>query len=194
MSRLLGAIDCGTNSTRLLVAEAGGPGAAGGTTTIERHMRITRLGRGVDATGELAPEAVDRTLSVLREYRATLDRHGVERVRMTATSAARDATNRDTFFVAVREALDVVPELLTGEEDFGIVPLEAQACGTPVVALGRGGAVETVRSGETGLLVEAPAADAFAVLCVACQSDTTKPAKFQSFFSTSVRRCLFSQA
>ena len=117
MSRRLGAVDCGTNSTRLLVAEVGGPGAAGGTTTIERQMRITRLGRGVDATGALAPEAVDLTLAVLREYRAALDRHGVERVRMTATSAARDATNREIFFEPAAEIVGTAPELLSGDEE-----------------------------------------------------------------------------
>jgi exopolyphosphatase/guanosine-5'-triphosphate,3'-diphosphate pyrophosphatase len=104
------AIDCGTNSTRLLVAdERGAP--------LERLMRITRLGQGTDATGALAPEAVDRTVTVLREYRAVMDRHGVERVRMTATSAARDAGNRDAFFAAASEAVGTRPELLSGEEE-----------------------------------------------------------------------------
>ena len=81
---VLAAIDCGTNSTRLLVSE-------GGARPLERLMRITRLGQGVDATGRLAPDAIDRTVAVLREYREVMDRFGVERVRMTATSAARDA-------------------------------------------------------------------------------------------------------
>ena len=106
---VLAAIDCGTNSTRLLVAGDGG--------TLERLMRITRLGQGVDATGRLADEAIDRTVAVLREYRAVMDRHGVERVRMTATSAARDASNRDRFFEAATEAVGVTPELLGGEEE-----------------------------------------------------------------------------
>ena len=85
--------------------------------TVERLMRITRLGQGVDATGALAPEAVGRTLDVLREYRAVLDRHGVERVRMTATSAARDASNRDIFFVPAAEIVGTAPELLSGDEE-----------------------------------------------------------------------------
>jgi len=87
------AIDCGTNSTRLLVVDEGGA-------TLERRMLITRLGQGVDATGRLAPEAVERTVAVLTEYRAVLDGLGVDRVRMTATSAARDAANRGDFFDA----------------------------------------------------------------------------------------------
>jgi exopolyphosphatase/guanosine-5'-triphosphate,3'-diphosphate pyrophosphatase len=107
--RPVAAIDCGTNSTRLLVAD--------GTTPIERLMRITRLGQGVDATGRLADEAVARTLDVLREYRAVMDRHGVKRVRMTATSAARDAANREGFFVAAADVVGVRPELLSGNDE-----------------------------------------------------------------------------
>ena len=103
------AIDCGTNSTRLLVSDGG--------RTRERLMRITRLGQGVDAAGMLRPEAVDRTIDVLREYRQVMDRLGVERVRMTATSAARDAANREDFFAAADGVIGVRPELLTGEEE-----------------------------------------------------------------------------
>ena len=79
------AVDCGTNSTRLLVADASGK-------TLDRRMHITRLGQGVDSTGRLAPEAIERTLTVLRQYREVMDEYGVGKVRMTATSAARDAT------------------------------------------------------------------------------------------------------
>jgi exopolyphosphatase/guanosine-5'-triphosphate,3'-diphosphate pyrophosphatase len=104
------AIDCGTNSTRLLVSE-------GGARALERRMTITRLGQGVDATGRLDPAAIDRTVAVLREYRAVLDELAVERVRMTATSAARDAANRDLFFDAAEEVIGVRPELLGGDEE-----------------------------------------------------------------------------
>jgi exopolyphosphatase/guanosine-5'-triphosphate,3'-diphosphate pyrophosphatase len=103
------AVDCGTNSTRLLVSRDG--------ETVERLMRITRLGEGVDATGRLAPEAIERTTSVLAEYREVMDRHGVERIRMTATSAARDAENRDDFFDAAEAIVGVRPELLSGLEE-----------------------------------------------------------------------------
>ncbi|HVL06740.1 MAG TPA: Ppx/GppA phosphatase family protein [Acidimicrobiales bacterium] len=106
----LAGIDCGTNSTRLLVADGSGK-------TVERLMRITRLGQGVDGTGRLAEEAVARTVAVLAEYRKVMDAHGVERVRMTATSAARDASNRDEFFAAATAAVGVTPELLGGEEE-----------------------------------------------------------------------------
>jgi exopolyphosphatase/guanosine-5'-triphosphate,3'-diphosphate pyrophosphatase len=104
------AIDCGTNSTRLLVA-----GPAGETR--ERRMQITRLGQGVDHTRRLAPEAIERTLAVLREYRAVMDAAGVGAARMTATSAARDATNRDEFFGPAEAILGIRPELLAGDEE-----------------------------------------------------------------------------
>lgn len=110
MSAPVAAIDCGTNSVRLLVSE-------GGTRTLERLMRITRLGQGVGATGRLDPEAVERTLAVLREYREVMDRFGVGRVRMAATSAARDAANRDDFFAAAAEIVGATPELLSGDEE-----------------------------------------------------------------------------
>jgi exopolyphosphatase/guanosine-5'-triphosphate,3'-diphosphate pyrophosphatase len=112
----IAAIDCGTNSVRLLVAEADG---AGGFATLERLMRITRLGQGTNATGRLAPEAIERTMVVLREYREVMDRLGVPpgRVRITATSAARDAANRADFFGPATEVVGAAPELLSGEEE-----------------------------------------------------------------------------
>src|SRR5215210_57797 len=114
------AVDCGTNSTRLLVTDGQGAPRA-------RLMRITRLGQGVDASGELAPEAVDRTIEVLREYRRVMDEHGVERVRMTATSAARDAANRDVFFTRATEVVGAAPELLSGEDEARLSFLGATA-------------------------------------------------------------------
>jgi exopolyphosphatase/guanosine-5'-triphosphate,3'-diphosphate pyrophosphatase len=116
----LAGIDCGTNSTRLLVADGEGR-------PLERLMRITRLGQGVDATGRLAPEAIARTAAVLRDYREVLDRLGAEKVRMTATSAARDAANREEFFAAATEAVGVPPELLGGEEEARLSFLGATA-------------------------------------------------------------------
>ena len=106
---VVAAVDCGTNSTRLLVTEDG--------RTLERLMVITRLGQGVDGTGRLAPDAIGRAIDVLREYRAVMDRFGVERVRMTATSAARDASNRDELFGAAEGVIGVRPELLPGDEE-----------------------------------------------------------------------------
>lgn len=116
--RRVAAIDCGTNSTRLLVAEAEGNGARPRLHTCERLMRITRLGQGVDRSGELASEAIDRTIAVLREFHDVIEHLGVQRdvayIRMTATSAARDAANRATFFDGAERVVGVRPELLDG--------------------------------------------------------------------------------
>lgn len=110
MNNPVAAIDCGTNSVRLLIT-------TDGKTQIERLMRITRLGQGVNATGRLDPAAIERTLTVLREFRTVIDKHGVTRIRMTATSAARDASNSDEFFIAARDVIGVDPELISGEEE-----------------------------------------------------------------------------
>lgn len=104
---VVAAIDCGTNSTRLLVSR-------GGTEPLDRLMTITRLGEGVDQTGRLAPGAIERTLDCLRRYREVMDRHGVDAVRITATSAARDAANREEFFDAGEAVVGTRPELLSG--------------------------------------------------------------------------------
>lgn len=113
----LGAVDVGTNSTRVLVAEVEGRGRDARLSALDRRMRITRLGQGVDATRRLAPDAVERTVAVLGEYREVFDEHGVDDFRMTATSAARDAGNREELFAAAEAVLGKRPELLTGEEE-----------------------------------------------------------------------------
>ena len=110
----IGSIDIGTNSTRVLAARPAGDGTL---ETLERVNTITRLGQDVGRTGRLADEAVERTLACLRGYREVLDRHGVERVRVAATSASRDAGNREEFFAAVESVVGVRPELLSGEEE-----------------------------------------------------------------------------
>lgn len=114
--RRVAAIDVGTNSTRLLVAESDD---RGGLVAQDRRNQITRLGQGVDRAGALVPEAIDRTVAVLREYRDVMDRLGVQAgdVRMTATSAARDAANREDFFAAAESAIGSRPELLSGDEE-----------------------------------------------------------------------------
>ena len=104
------AIDCGTNSTRLLVADAGGR-------PMERLMRITRLGEGVDATGKLSSQAVDRCVTVLADFRAVMDRVGVVRARLVATSAVRDASNGRDFLSAASAVSGVEPELLAGVDE-----------------------------------------------------------------------------
>jgi exopolyphosphatase/guanosine-5'-triphosphate,3'-diphosphate pyrophosphatase len=104
------AVDCGTNSTRLIVVAADG-------TVLDRQMRITRLGEGVDATGTLSPAAIERTLDALRSYRARMDELGVGRVRAVATSATRDAVNTLEFMTAATRVLGVSPEVLSGDEE-----------------------------------------------------------------------------
>src|SRR5690242_3967723 len=90
------AVDVGTNSTRLLVADLDGPERP--LRTIDRRTTITRLGQGVNETRRLDPDAIARTLAALDEYAQAIKEHGATRVRMTATSASRDASNRDEFF------------------------------------------------------------------------------------------------
>ena len=109
MNDFVAAIDCGTNSTRLLIGD--------GATTAERHMQITRLGEGVEATGVLSEEAISRVGKTLREYREIIDSYQVKKVRMTATSAARDASNAGDFFDLAEEIIGVRPELLSGVEE-----------------------------------------------------------------------------
>jgi exopolyphosphatase/guanosine-5'-triphosphate,3'-diphosphate pyrophosphatase len=122
------AVDIGTNSVRLLVADVDGTTPRDAKlVTLDRRMRITRLGQGVDATRALAREAIDRTTAVLREYRDAIAEYGVTHVRATATSAARDATNRDEFFTAAHDALGVTPELLSGDEEAALSFLGATA-------------------------------------------------------------------
>ena len=106
-------IDCGTNSIRLLVADA----VDGRLVDVVREMRIVRLGEGVDRTGSLAPQALERTRLALADYAATIAAHGTERVRMVATSATRDAANRDMFLAMVRTVLGVEPDVISGAEE-----------------------------------------------------------------------------
>jgi exopolyphosphatase / guanosine-5'-triphosphate,3'-diphosphate pyrophosphatase len=105
------AIDCGTNSIRLLVADL--PEGV----DVVRRMEIVRLGQDVDRTGRLAPSAIERTRLALAEYAAEIDRLGAELVRMVATSATRDAANADEFRDMVRATLGVPPEVVTGDEE-----------------------------------------------------------------------------
>jgi exopolyphosphatase/guanosine-5'-triphosphate,3'-diphosphate pyrophosphatase len=119
------ALDCGTNSTRLLVARPDG-------TTAVRLMRITRLGQGVDATGDLNPEAIERTVRVLQEYRRVMDEAGVVRGRLVTTSAVRDARNGATFLHAASDAVGFPAELLSGEAE-GRLAYAGASAGLPPV-------------------------------------------------------------
>jgi len=115
------AIDCGTNSIRLLVADI--EPATGSLVDLHRRMEIVRLGHDVDRTGVIAPESMERTLRVTREYAVTCRELGAERVRFVATSASRDARNAQEFISGVRTAFqedfgaDVAPEVVSGTEE-----------------------------------------------------------------------------
>lgn len=146
----VGAIDCGTNSIRLLIADLDGPRLR----DVHREMRIVRLGQGVDATGMLAPEALDRTQAALSDYARLLADHHVARIRMVATSATRDAANRDVFFAMTADVLGAVvagtvAEVITGTEEAelsfrgAVAELDAAAAPFVVVDLG-GGSTEVV--------------------------------------------------
>ncbi|MEV7229377.1 MULTISPECIES: Ppx/GppA phosphatase family protein [Polymorphospora] len=115
----MAAIDCGTNSIRLLVADLPGPDAPPGAPLVDliRQMEIVRLGQGVDRTGRLAPEAIERTRAALVGYAERIESLGVDRVRMCATSASRDASNADDFRAMVLDTLGVAPEVVTGVEE-----------------------------------------------------------------------------
>lgn len=150
------AVDCGTNSIRLLISDID---EAGQLTDVHREMRIVRLGQGVDATGEFAPEAIERTRVALAAYTELMKSLGVQRVRMVATSAARDVSNRDTFFAMTAELLGTVcpgavAEVITGTEEAALSfagavgELDSAAEPFVVVDLG-GGSTETV-IGDSG--------------------------------------------
>ncbi|MCD9153780.1 Ppx/GppA phosphatase family protein [Aeromicrobium duanguangcaii] len=107
------AIDCGTNSIRLLIAQIDGTEK----TDLTREMRVVRLGQGVDQSGSLAPEAVERTIAACREYALAIEAMGVDVVSFAATSAVRDADNAQEFSDAVEAVLGVRPRILTGDEE-----------------------------------------------------------------------------
>jgi exopolyphosphatase/guanosine-5'-triphosphate,3'-diphosphate pyrophosphatase len=148
----VGAVDCGTNSIRLLVADV--DPASGRLVDRHREMRVVRLGQDVDRTGRLAPEALRRTLAATRDYAQRCEQLGVERVRFVATSASRDAENRQEFVDGVRVLLGVEPEVVPGSEEAELSftgatrELLAEGLHGPfVVADIGGGSTEIVRGG-----------------------------------------------
>jgi exopolyphosphatase/guanosine-5'-triphosphate,3'-diphosphate pyrophosphatase len=109
------AVDCGTNSLRLLVADI--DPATGALTDLHRSMEVVRLGQGVDRTGMIAPDALARTLDATARAADVVRELGAERVRFVATSASRDASNKDEFFDGVKQRLGVFPEVVSGDEE-----------------------------------------------------------------------------
>ena len=109
----VGVIDCGTNSIRLLIADIEGNNFR----EVTRQMQVVRLGQGVDETNQFHPDALERTFAAVDLYAAELARRGVEKIRFCATSATRDATNRNIFIEGVKERLGIEPEVISGDEE-----------------------------------------------------------------------------
>lgn len=166
------AIDCGTNSIRLLVAElTHRHDGSVDLRDLHREMRVVRLGQGVDATGRLAPEALERTRAALVDYAVAARRKGVERLRMVATSATRDASNRDEFFSMTREVLGVEAEVISGEEEArlsftGAVGEQDPDDGPFLVVDVGGGSTELVLGDWDGLRATVRAAHSVDIGCV----------------------------
>ena len=161
------AIDCGTNSIRLLVADL----TDGKLVDVHREMRIVRLGQDVDATGRLASGALERTRLALADYVAIARRVDAQRVRMVATSATRDAANRDDFFAMVRHTLGTDAEVITGDEEArlsftGAVGDLDPADGPFVVVDVGGGSTEVVLGEWDGTRPDVTAARSVNVGCV----------------------------
>lgn len=112
--RRVAAIDCGTNSIRLLVAESD---AHGGLIDLDRRLELVRLGQGVDATRRFHPDALARTFAACELFAEVIQSFGCISVRFVATSAARDVSNRDEFFAGVQARLGVTPEVIAGSEE-----------------------------------------------------------------------------
>ncbi len=145
----VGAVDIGTNSVRLLITD--------GRSESQRWVEVTGLGRGVDATGMLSVDAIERTIPVLARYGELMDSQRVERRRAIATSASREARNRDEFFDLSESALRVRPMLISGDEEARLAYQGAtfglDQCGTWVVSDIGGGSTELV-TGEGGVSVD----------------------------------------
>lgn len=145
------AIDCGTNTIKLLIGDLH---AARESSVAVREMRMVRLGQGVDATGRLADEALARTFAALDEYAALIAAHDVGRIRFCATSASRDADNADVFVAGVRDRLGVEPEVVSGDEEAalafdGAVRNLREAPAEPVLVVDIGGGSTELVLGST---------------------------------------------
>ena len=157
------AIDCGTNSIRLLIAE---PDGSGGLNDLKRRLEIVRLGQGVDATGEFHPDALRRTFAAVDDYAELIKKAEVpvEKVHFVATSAARDAKNRDRFLLGIKERLGVQADVISGETEARLSFMGALSRVTPdgepvlVMDIG-GGSTELITGSAAGELHSAISLD-----------------------------------
>lgn len=148
------AIDCGTNSIRLLIAE---PAGLDGLKDLQRRLEIVRLGQGVDASGEFHPDALQRTFAAVDEYAKLIKKADVpvERIHFVATSATRDVKNRETFFAGIKERLGVLPDVISGEAEARLSFVGALSRVRPeaepvlVLDIG-GGSTELITGGSNG--------------------------------------------
>lgn len=161
------AIDCGTNSLRLLVADVD----RAGLVDVDRRMEVVRLGEGVDQMGMIRPEAMRRAEAVASRYAQLISSYGVTAARMVATSASRDASNADEFVTSMRSILGLSPEVISGEEEAALSFCGALA-GLPVapgptlvVDLG-GGSTELVLGGPDSGVVQVQASHSMRIGCV----------------------------
>lgn len=161
------AIDCGTNSIRLLIADADG---TGGLLERERRLEIVRLGQGIDATGEFHPDALRRTFEAVDEYAAIIAAHDVrpDAIHFVATSASRDARNRDAFFAGVESRLGVRPDVISGATEARLsfvgalsqLPGGREAYPEPILVVDiGGGSTELVIGHADGTIVAAVSLD-----------------------------------
>lgn len=161
MAPVVAAIDCGTNSIRLLVATAGPDGRM---QELDRRLELNRLGQGVDATGEFHPDALRRTWQALDRYAARIRELGATRVRLVATSAARDVRNRQAFFDGVRERLGVEVDVIPGNEEArlsftgALTGVAVAAEPVLVIDIG-GGSTELILGGRDGSIQHAVSLD-----------------------------------
>lgn len=160
------AIDCGTNSIRMLVLERDRDGRV---RELDRSLRLTRLGQGVDQARGFHPDALARTFAAVDEYRDRLAMLHVDTVRFVATSAARDARNREEFFTGIQQRLGVLPDIVTGAQEARLSFLGALAAGIPdaqpggpadvlVMDIG-GGSTELVLGSPDGVIAHAVSMD-----------------------------------
>lgn len=145
-------IDCGTNTIRLLVAD---PGEGTSLVEVDRALRYVRLGQDVDATGRFAPEALERTFAAVDEFATIIAATRPDTVRFIATSAARDASNREDFFAGIRSRLGVLPEVISGDEEARLSFLGALSGGPvdaePVLVMDvGGGSTELILGDDSG--------------------------------------------